>query len=136
MCNSLLVQLGVCVFRTLELIYILFHESTKLVHQVYYVYGFMALVFLIVSIVTVCVTIVGTYVMLNNENYKWQWNSFISGGATAGYVYLYAIYYFFSKTNMTGFLQTSFYFGYVYSPTPAPLSLSLSLLALCCMNRV
>eukprot|EP00850_Spirogloea_muscicola_P016317 SM000131S26747 [mRNA] locus=s131:285974:290027:+ [translate_table: standard] len=44
-------------------------------YKVYYVYGFMLLVFLILIIVTVCVTIVGTYFLLNAENYHWQWTA-------------------------------------------------------------
>ncbi|KAL0644221.1 hypothetical protein Bca4012_042511 [Brassica carinata] len=59
-------------------------------YKVYYVYGFMLLVFLILVVVTVCVTIVGTYFLLNAENYHWQWTSFFSAASTA----------------------TSFYFGY------------------------
>lgn len=82
------------------------------VRQVYYVYGFMLLVFVILVIVTVCVTIVGTYFLLNAENYHWQWTSFFSAASTAVYVYLYSIYYYYVKTKMSGFFQTSFYFGY------------------------
>ncbi|KAK4745129.1 hypothetical protein SAY87_011441 [Trapa incisa] len=81
-------------------------------YKVYYVYGFMLLVFLILIIVTVCVTIVGTYFLLNAENYNWQWTSFFSAASTAVYVYLYSIYYYHVKTKMSGFFQTSFYFGY------------------------
>ncbi|KAI9397004.1 hypothetical protein POPTR_004G218300v4 [Populus trichocarpa] len=81
-------------------------------YKVYYVYGFMLLVFLILIIVTVCVTIVGTYFLLNAENYHWQWTSFFSAASTAVYVYLYSIYYYSVKTKMSGFFQTSFYFGY------------------------
>uniref|UniRef100_A0A453HIG3 Transmembrane 9 superfamily member n=1 Tax=Aegilops tauschii subsp. strangulata TaxID=200361 RepID=A0A453HIG3_AEGTS len=81
-------------------------------YKVYYVYGFMLLVFVILLIVTVCVTIVGTYFLLNAENYHWQWTSFFSAASTALYVYLYAIYYYHVKTKMSGFFQTSFYFGY------------------------
>ncbi|KAK3000889.1 hypothetical protein RJ639_021508 [Escallonia herrerae] len=81
-------------------------------YKVYYVYGFMLLVFLILIIVTVCVTIVGTYFLLNAENYHWQWTSFFSAASTAVYVYLYSIYYYYVKTKMSGFFQTSFYFGY------------------------
>ncbi|XP_073118956.1 transmembrane 9 superfamily member 1-like isoform X2 [Henckelia pumila] len=81
-------------------------------YKVYYVYGFMLLVFLILMIVTVCVTIVGTYFLLNAENYHWQWTSFCSAASTAVYVYLYSIYYYSMKTKMSGFFQTSFYFGY------------------------
>nr|CAN77106.1 hypothetical protein VITISV_037096 [Vitis vinifera] len=80
--------------------------------EVYYVYGFMLLVFMILMIVTVCVTIVGTYFLLNAENYHWQWTSFFSAASTAFYVYFYSIYYYYMKTKMSGFFQTSFYFGY------------------------
>jgi len=82
-------------------------------YKIYYVYGFMLLVFIILAIVTVCVTIVCTYFLLNAEDYRWQWTSFLSAGSTAGYVYLYSIYYFFFKTKMYGLFQTSFYFGYM-----------------------
>ncbi|XP_051139427.1 transmembrane 9 superfamily member 1-like [Andrographis paniculata] len=81
-------------------------------YKVYYVYGFMLLVFVILIIVTVCVTIVGTYFLLNAENYHWQWTSFFSAASTALYVYLYSIYYYHAKTKMSGFFQTCFYFGY------------------------
>ena len=44
-------------------------------YKIYYVYGFMLLVFIILAIVTVCVTIVCTYFLLNAEDYRWyvQW---------------------------------------------------------------
>ena len=82
-------------------------------YKFYYVYGFMLLVFSILIIVTVCVTIVSTYFLLNSENHQWQWISFVASGSTAIYVYLYAIYFFYFKTNMSGVLQTTFYFGYM-----------------------
>lgn len=81
-------------------------------YKVYYVYGFMLLVYVILLIVTMCVTIVGTYFLLNAENYHWQWISFGMSGSTALYVFLYAVHYFYYKTHMTGFFQTCFYFGY------------------------
>jgi len=82
-------------------------------YKIYYVYGFMLLVFLILLTVTVCVTIVCTYFLLNAEDYRWQWTAFLSAGSTAGYVYFYSFYYFFFKTKMYGFFQTTFYFGYM-----------------------
>ncbi|KAL7049215.1 hypothetical protein ACKWTF_003630 [Chironomus riparius] len=68
-------------------------------YKIYYVYGFMLLVFLILIIVTVCVTIVCTYFLLNAEDYRWQWTAFLSGASTSIYVYIYAFYYFFFKTK-------------------------------------
>lgn len=82
-------------------------------YKIYYVYGFMMLVFLIMVIVTVCVTIVCTYFLLNAEDYRWQWTSFCSAGSISLYIYMYAFYYYFFKTKMYGLFQTTFYFGYM-----------------------
>ncbi|RDD41497.1 Transmembrane 9 superfamily member 3 [Trichoplax sp. H2] len=82
-------------------------------YKIYYVYGFMLLVFLILIAVTSCVTIVCTYFLLNAEDYRWQWTSFLAAASTSIYVYSYSIYYFFFKTKMYGFFQTTFYFGYM-----------------------
>ncbi|ORX47505.1 hypothetical protein DM01DRAFT_1339135 [Hesseltinella vesiculosa] len=81
-------------------------------YRIYYVYGFMLFVFLILLMVCACVSIVITYFLLNSEDHRWHWVSFWSCASTAGYVYAYAIYYYFVKTKMTGLFQTSFYFGY------------------------
>ncbi|KAL0280902.1 UNVERIFIED_CONTAM: hypothetical protein PYX00_002059 [Menopon gallinae] len=92
-------------------------------YKIYYVYGFMLLVFAILMIVTVCVTIVCTYFLLNAEDYRWQWTSFLAASSTSGYVYIYSFYYFFFKTKMYGLFQTAFYFGYM-----AMFSLALGLM--------
>ena len=36
----------------------------------------------------------------------------MSGASAALYVFLYALYFFLMRTEMTGLLQTAFYFGY------------------------
>jgi len=82
-------------------------------YKYYYVYGFMLLVYCILIIVSLCVTIVSVYFLLNAEDYRWHWVSFGASASTAGYVFLYAIYYFHAKTKMNGFFQTVFYFGYM-----------------------
>eukprot|EP00051_Salpingoeca_urceolata_P033279 m.20002 g.20002 ORF g.20002 m.20002 type:complete len:594 (-) comp6059_c0_seq1:73-1854(-) len=82
-------------------------------YKIYYVFGFMLLVFCILIVVTVCVTIVCTYFLLNSEDYRWQWTSFLAAGSTSLYVYAYSIYYYVFKTKMYGMFQTSFYFGYM-----------------------
>jgi len=82
-------------------------------YKFYYVYGFMLLVYMILAVVTMCTAVVATYFVLNAENYHWQWISFTASGSTSGYVFLYSIYYFLFKTQMSGFLQISFYFGYM-----------------------
>lgn len=81
-------------------------------YKVYYVYGFMLLVFLILMIVTACVSVVGTYFLLNAENYHWGWTSFYCGASTSIYVFLYSIHFFLYKTKQSGWYQASFFFGY------------------------
>jgi transmembrane 9 superfamily protein 3 len=76
-----------------------------------YVYAFTLLVFLILLVVTVCVTIVSTYVLLNNEDHRWHWTAFMSGGSTAFYVYLYAMYYYTTHTRIEGVMPTLYYFA-------------------------
>lgn len=48
-----------------------------------------------------------------SQNYHWQWVSFLSAASTAGYVFLYSGYYLWFKTHQSGFMQISFYFGYM-----------------------
>jgi transmembrane 9 superfamily protein 3 len=82
-------------------------------YKFYHVYGFLLGVYGILTIVVGMTSIIVVYFCLNAENYLWQWTAFGSGASTAAYVYLYGIYYFLFKTQMNGFLQTSFYFGYM-----------------------
>lgn len=69
--------------------------------------------FCILAVVTICVTIVCTYFLLNAEDHGWHWTSFLSGCSISIYVYLYSVYYFFFKTKMYGAYQTTLYFAYM-----------------------
>ena len=108
-------------------------------YKFYYVYGFMLLVYVILITVTMCLSVVYTYYLLNSEDYRWQWASFSLGASTAGmpparmtgnthlhnaraacipkfptgYVFIYASYFFMFKTKMDGLFMTCFYFGYM-----------------------
>jgi transmembrane 9 superfamily protein 3 len=82
-------------------------------YKFYHVYGFLLGVYAILTIVVGMTSIIVVYFCLNAENYLWQWTAFGSGASTAGYVFLYGIYYFIFKTQMHGFLQVCFYFGYM-----------------------
>lgn len=98
---------------TLKFIFRYFIFTSFWAYKIYYVYGFMLLVAVILLIVTACVTIVSTYFLLNAEDYRWRWSSFTAGGSIAVYVYLYSLYYYLFKTKMYGLFQTLFYFGYM-----------------------
>eukprot|EP01033_Poteriospumella_lacustris_P007248 gene7249-5215_t len=83
-------------------------------YKFYYVYGFMLLVYCILALVTISTTIVAVYFVLNAENYHWHWVSFGCAASSSAYVFLYSIFYFVYKTQMSGLLQVCFYFGYMF----------------------
>lgn len=39
--------------------------------------------------------------------------SFLCGGSTGFFVYGYCLYYYYARSDMSGFMQTSFFFGYM-----------------------
>jgi transmembrane 9 superfamily protein 3 len=82
-------------------------------YKFYHVYGFLFGVYAILTIVVSMTSIIVVYFCLNAENYLWQWTAFGSGASTSAYVFLYGIYYYIFKTQMHGFLQFCFYFGYM-----------------------
>ncbi|KAF3842518.1 hypothetical protein F7725_024469, partial [Dissostichus mawsoni] len=81
-------------------------------HQMYYMFGFLFLVFIILVITCSEATILLCYFHLCAEDYHWQWRSFLTSGFTAVYFLIYAIHYFFSKLQITGLASTILYFGY------------------------
>ena len=76
------------------------------------VWGFSLIVALLLFIVVACSTVVAVYLRLSNENYHWHWMSFFAPASVTFYVFLYSIYYFLYKTEMTGALQTVFFFTF------------------------
>jgi hypothetical protein len=41
------------------------------------------------------------------------YRSFLCGGSTGFFVYGYCLYYYYARSDMSGFMQTSFFFGYM-----------------------
>ncbi|OBS80756.1 hypothetical protein A6R68_21046, partial [Neotoma lepida] len=80
--------------------------------NMYYMFGFLFLVFIILVITCSEATILLCYFHLCAEDYHWQWRSFLTSGFTAVYFLIYAIHYFFSKLQITGTASTILYFGY------------------------
>merc|ERR1719261_597785 len=66
-------------------------------NKVYYVYGFMLAILCLLSLVLVCVSITCVYILLNSEDYRWAWHSFLCCGTTSIYVFLYSLYYYYNS---------------------------------------
>ncbi|CAG09824.1 unnamed protein product, partial [Tetraodon nigroviridis] len=61
-------------------------------HQMYYMFGFLFLVFIILVITCSEATILLCYFHLCAEDYHWWWRSFLTSGFTAVYLFIYGVH--------------------------------------------
>ena len=71
------------------------------------------LVLVILVITCAEITIVMCYFQLCAEDYNWWWRSFLTSGSSAGYMFAYSVFYFFTKLEITKFASALLYFGYM-----------------------
>lgn len=81
--------------------------------MVYFVFGFLTLVFLMWVIVVVLVTLFVIYYQLTYEDYRWWWRSFLAPGAMGVHVFLYGIVWYMQNLTITTSLGMLTYFGYM-----------------------
>jgi len=94
----------------IELFFIL---TSIWLHQFYYIFGFLFLVFVILILTCAEITIVLCYFQLCGEDYQWWWRSYLTAGSSALYLFLYATFYFFTKLEITKTVSGVLYFGYM-----------------------
>lgn len=93
----------------IELFFIL---SSIWLHQFYYLFGFLLIVFIILVLTCAEITIVMCYFQLCSEDYHWWWRAYLTSGASAFYMFLYSVFYFFTKLQITKFISGMLFFGY------------------------
>ena len=94
----------------IELFFIL---TSIWLQQFYYIFGFLALVFIILIVTCAEITVVLCYFQLCTEDYRWWWRSFLTSGAAAFYMFAYGIVYYKTKLVVTHKITTFIYFGYM-----------------------
>lgn len=94
----------------IELFFIL---TSIWLNQFYYIFGFLFIVFVILIITCAEITIVLCYFQLCSEDYHWWWRSYLTAGSSALYLFLYSIFYFFTKLEITKLVSGILYFGYM-----------------------
>jgi transmembrane 9 superfamily protein 2/4 len=92
---------------------IFFIMSSVWLHQFYYMFGFLFIVFVILLITCAEISIVMCYFQLCNEDYHWWWRSYLTSGSSALYLFLYSILYFFTKLEIIKFVSGLLFFGYM-----------------------
>lgn len=95
----------------MELFFIM---SSVWMHQFYYVFGILGIVFIILIITCAEISILLCYFQLCHENYHWWWRSFFSSGSAAFYLFGYSIWYFATKLDITDFVSGLLFFGYMF----------------------
>ncbi|MCO5552920.1 hypothetical protein L7F22_006439 [Adiantum nelumboides] len=103
---------GTLPFGTL-FIELFFIMSSIWLGRVYYVFGFLFVVLVLLVIVCAEVSVVLTYMHLCVEDWGWWWKSFFASGSVALYVFLYALNYLvFDLRSLSGSISTALYLGY------------------------
>ena len=81
--------------------------------RVYYVFGFLFVVMILLVVVCAEVSLVLTYMHLCVEDWKWWWKSFFASGSVAIYIFLYSVNYLvFDLKSLSGPVSATLYLGY------------------------
>ncbi|AQL04082.1 Transmembrane 9 superfamily member 7 [Zea mays] len=94
----------------IELFFIL---TSIWLNQFYYIFGFLFIVFVILIVTCAEITIVLCYFQLCTEDYHWWWRAYLTAGSSTLYLFVYAIFYFFNKWEITKLVSGIMYFGYM-----------------------
>lgn len=81
-------------------------------HQIYYMFGFLFLVFVILVITCSETAVLLCYFHLCSEDYRWWWRSYLTSASTGLYLFAYSVHYFVTKMSITGHTSIFLYFGY------------------------
>ncbi|KAL7202262.1 hypothetical protein ACSBR1_033856 [Camellia fascicularis] len=80
-------------------------------YKIFTLSSILFVTFIILIILIAMLSVGLTYIQLTVEDHEWWWRSVLRGGSTALFMFGYC-FCFYAKSNMRGFLQLSFFFGY------------------------
>ena len=78
----------------------------------YYVFGFLSVVSFVNIVAVIEVTVVATYIQLCSENYHWWWQSIFTGAGSAAWIYMYCVWFYWTKLHISGFISSLLFFCY------------------------
>eukprot|EP00808_Paulinella_micropora_P028019 g2435.t1 len=81
-------------------------------HRVFTLYGILAVAFVLLLAVSAITSIIFTYLGLNAEDYRWWWKTQLGGAASGLFLYIAACAYYLWKSDMSGVIQATHFFGY------------------------
>lgn len=78
----------------------------------YYVFGFLSIVFIITIITCSEVSVIMCYFHLCNEDYRWQWRSFMASATCGLYVFIYEMIFLVYKMQVVNSAGVFLYIGW------------------------
>lgn len=78
----------------------------------YYVFGFLSIITLLLAITIGETVMITLYVQLCAENYHWWWTSFLTGGSSSVWIFMYLTWYYWTKLHIDGFVSSLLFFSY------------------------
>mmetsp|Transcript_55290 Transcript_55290/g.135649 ORF Transcript_55290/g.135649 Transcript_55290/m.135649 type:complete len:164 (+) Transcript_55290:1-492(+) len=84
--------------------------------EIYYMFGFLFIVFSMLIVTCVEVSVVLTYLLLCNEDHKWWWRAFISSASSGLFMFGYSFIYLFTTPDFKGihFSSALLFLGYMF----------------------
>ena len=87
--------------------------SSVWMQRIYFVFGFLLLMVLMMGVICAEVGIVMAYLQLCREDYRWWWRAFANTASAGGYLFVYAIVYARSELQLHGAAAPVLYYGYM-----------------------
>lgn len=81
--------------------------------MVYYVFGFLCIVFVVWAIIVALTSIIMVYYMLCYENHQWWWTAFAAPGGLGLHLFAYSVYYYHTQLDISAGAATMLYFIYM-----------------------
>lgn len=78
----------------------------------YYVFGFLSIITALLAITVAETVLISTYVVLNAENHNWWWQSFLVGGGSGFWIFVYSAWYYATRLHIEGFVSSLLFFSY------------------------
>ena len=78
----------------------------------YYVFGFLSIISALLTVTIAETVIITTYIQLCAENYNWWWQSFLVGGASGAWIFVYSGWYYATRLHLEGFVSSLLFFSY------------------------
>jgi len=82
-------------------------------HEFYYLIGYLACAFALLSSSCALISIIVCYLRLCQEDHEWWWNAFFDCGLSGVWVFLYSAWYVTNRLHLVGVLPIVVYWTYM-----------------------